>query len=243
LRRDKRKGNGDRAASVRGPDVTDRLRQEVVLKSPTSISVKIDPAPQDEDRYCEEKDNRALQLSTAQRTNRITFWGTIAGILTLFALYIGLYQNRETMQIDQRAWIGVQDVATPPVLTGGTVLNPVVTVVNTGKTPAFRVVEKAGWQIAKAGAEFDPEPYVKKSVPIQQGTITPNGKREFRATIGPIVQQRADELNSGTFILYLYGEFTYSDAFDKPHFTRFAMRMTKNQTWAFAPLGTYDDEK
>ena len=242
MHRDKRKGNDGRAPSDRAHSVA-CPPQEVVLKTPTSIPVKIDPGPQDEERYTEEKDNRARQLSAAQRTNRITFWGTIVGILTLVALYVCLYQNRETMQIDQRAWIGVQDVATPPVLTEGTVLNPVVTVVNTGKTPAFKVVERAGWEIMQAGVEFNPESHVKKSVPIAQGTITPNGKREFRVTIGPIVQQRADELNSGAYILYLYGEFTYSDAFNNPHFTRFAMKMTKNQTWAFAPLGTYDDEK
>jgi hypothetical protein len=148
---------------------------------------------------------------------------------------------RSSTHLDQRAWLGVTEVATPTELNEGTLLNPSAFLVNSGRTPAFNVVQRAGYRIVKTGDIFDPAHEVSVSNIFRQGVVQPGGKRILSIhDIGKISRQRADELNSGQYRLYLFGEITYDDAFHLPHVTRFSMRMELGKPLSFAPYGSYD---
>src|ERR1035438_24270 len=147
----------------------------------------------------------------------------------------------EASRTDQRAWVGVIEVASPPELRQGTVLNSTVTISNQGKTPAYNVIQRAGFRIIKNGDQFDPEREVAASSPQTQGIIMPSGKRELSiCTLGAIGSQRADELNSGEYRLFLFGKITYDDAFGRHHQTRFCMVMEIPSPHSFSPYDDYD---
>jgi hypothetical protein len=147
----------------------------------------------------------------------------------------------EQFHLDQRAWLGVTEVQTPPELHEGTLLNSTISIVNSGKTPAFNVIQRAGYRIIKAGDEFDPAREVSLSTPFRQGIILSNAKRMLSiCNLGKIGSQRATELSSGEYRLYLFGDVTYDDAFHHSHSIRFSMRMELGKVLAFAPYGSYD---
>jgi hypothetical protein len=148
----------------------------------------------------------------------------------------------DNFDLDQRAWLGITEVATPPELQQGTILDSTAYVTNTGKTPAFNLVRRAVWQIKKADDIPDPAREVSMGTPHLDGIVMPGAKRLMGiCSLGAINQQRADELNSGAYRLYIFGEITYTDAFHHQHFTRFSMRMELGKTLAFAPWGNYND--
>jgi hypothetical protein len=150
--------------------------------------------------------------------------------------------THDQYQVDQRPWLGVTEIATPPELHEGVDLNSTAYLANTGKTPAFHVVQRAGFRILKADATFDPANEIRLCTPKNEGVIFPNSKRLLGIiSLGKITSQRADELNSGAYRLYMFGEITYDDAFNFHHFTRFSVRMELGNTLSFAPYGTYDD--
>lgn len=154
---------------------------------------------------------------------------------------IATSNSERSFRLDERAWVGVTEVQTPTELHEGTSLNSTIFLINSGKTPAFNVVQRAGYRIRKAGDEFDPAREVSLATPFRQGIILPNGKRLLGISdLGNIGGQRAIELNSGEYRLYLFGEITYDDAFQHSHRTRFSMRMELGKTLAFAPFGSYD---
>jgi hypothetical protein len=150
-------------------------------------------------------------------------------------------KQADAMELEERAWIGVTEVQTPTELHEGTLLNPTISLVNSGKTPAFNVVQRVGYRIVHAGNAFDPGREASLSTPVRQGIILPNGKRMLSVSdLGNIGRQRAIELNGGAYRLYLFGEITYDDAFHHTHRTRFCMRMELGKRLAFAPYGSYD---
>ena len=121
----------------------------------------------------------------------------------------------DSFHLDQRAWLGATEVATPTELHEGTILNPTISIVNSGKTPALNVVQRAGYRIVKSGDLFDPAHEVNACHPFRQGVIQPGARRMLSiGAFGAISRQRATELSSGEYRLYLFGEITYNDVFD-----------------------------
>ena len=217
----------------------DRMHKDVRVKG----EILFEPTP---------KEALARKSDTEQRDTREKkrWWLEVSSFFVL-TLYAGLtfWQGCNTQRIadqfaaDQRAWIGITDVSTPPELTNGTVLNPSISIVNSGKTPASNVIQRAGYQILPASEVFDPRTYIGALTPRNEGVIVPGGKRNVGIdSLGQINQQRADELSSGKFRLYLYGIITYADQFGTIRHTRFAMRMELSKPYSFAPYGDYDYE-
>jgi hypothetical protein len=144
-------------------------------------------------------------------------------------------------ELSERAWVGVTDVQTPTELHEGTLLNSTISLVNSGKTPSLNVIQRAGYRIVKAEDRFDPAHEVSLTAPMRQGTILSEGKRMLSiCNLGNIGRQRAIELNSGEYRLYMFGEITYEDVFNHTHHTRFCMRMELGKALAFSPYGSYD---
>src|SRR5208283_4014630 len=80
---------------------------------------------------------------------------------------------RRNMQIDQRAWLGVTEVAVAPQLREGVMFNPTAYAANSGKTPALNVTQIAGWKKVPAGEQIDCAYEVSTSKPINEGVSSP----------------------------------------------------------------------
>jgi hypothetical protein len=188
------------------------------------------------------------QYKTARQENTSRDnWRFFVEIVTLVivAIYAGLTAwqafstqtivelTRTQYTLDQRAWLGITEVSTPPDLQAGTVLNPSASLVNSGKTPAISVMRKAGYRILPASVPLNPGQEVSNQTPISLGVITPGGKRNLAiGDLGAVVKQRAEELSSGAFRLYLFGDISYNDVFGLRHHTRFCMRMELAKPYA-----------
>jgi len=173
-------------------------------------------------------------------------------IITVFVAFIYWFQlrsmqdsvepARRNMQIDQRAWLGVTEVAVAPQLREGVMFNPTAYAANSGKTPALNVTQIAGWKKVPAGEQIDCAYEVSTSKPINEGVIQPNAKRELSpAFSGALSKEVADELTSGRFRFYMFGKITYDDIFRSRHETTFCMRLDTAGNAAFSPFGPYND--
>jgi|ERR1017187_1937298 hypothetical protein len=215
-------------------DDTDRERDSVTESTPRLTDGNPGPVQTDDPK------NKWYKSFSGWKT-RLEIVAIFAGIGYAYVTYRQWHDLRHNFEVDQRVWLGVTEVATPRELHEGTVLNSTVILVNQGKTPAYNVVQQAGFRIIKAGGPFDPAREVNSSALSPQGIIMPTGKRELSiCTLGAIGQKRADELNSGEYRLYLFGRITYDDAFGKHHQTRFSMRMELGNQLSFSTYGNYD---
>ena len=206
------------------------------MNSPPDLAKKNDAA----DKKKEARDKLRLRVEVSGLIIVIIYAGLTAWQACSTQRIVIL--TRDQYHVDQRAWVGVTEIATPPELHEGTDLNSTAYLANTGKTPAFHVVQRAGFRILKADTPFDPVNEIRLCLPKNEGVIFPNSKRLLGiVSLGKITSQRAEELNSGAYRLYLFGEITYEDAFSVPHFTRFSVRMELGNTLSFAPYGAYDD--
>ena len=146
------------------------------------------------------------------------------------------------MQIDQRAWLGVTEVAAAPQLREGVIFNPTVYAVNSGKTPALNVVKIAGWKKIPASEQIDCAYEVSTRKPIDQGVIQPNARRELSPEFSETLSKDvADELTTGTFRFYMFGKLSYDDIFRCRHETTFCMRLDTAGHAAFSPFGPYNN--
>jgi len=180
--------------------------------------------------------------STKPQHDTIAYWGVLVAAIVATIYFFQLKTMQETLVVDQRAWLGVVEVETPKELREGTILDSTVYLLNSGKTPAFNVVQRAGFRILKAEDSFDPAHEVSITTPKREGIVLPNGKRVLSVdSLGAIGQQRADELTSGRYRMYLFGQVTYDDFSHSSHRTQFSMRMENGKGgFAFAPYGSYD---
>jgi hypothetical protein len=153
-----------------------------------------------------------------------------------------LQASIDNFHLDQRAWVGINEIATPPQIHPGLNLAPTIFASNTGKTPAFHVVDRSGWAMLTVSEHYDPATRLLSIAPDQQGVISPNGGRQFVGTPHTITQSESDAINAGTSVVYVFGEITYEDSFHGRHRTKFSLKMQKSTTWAYRTDGPYNDE-
>jgi hypothetical protein len=106
---------------------------EVALSGP--VAVRHEETAAEKGRYTEEEGYRRKQLTTANRLNWITGIAAVAAILSVLGLICSLYQSRRSLEIDQRAWVGVKGVHLN-VPYSAQHLGITVDLANSGKTPA-----------------------------------------------------------------------------------------------------------
>jgi hypothetical protein len=160
-----------------------------------------------------------------------------------------LRQNIVALHADQRAWIvPVYDIDNVKVLSGVRLIAP-VTVVNTGKTPAHDVEGVVYVQPLNnnAAPPFNYHPLGDVSglgLPFRVGLMFPNMPKPFEIPGGKIGPKFLQELGTTKWVA-LYGQITYSDIFDHPHWIHFCsarpIAVTKQTLDARTECRNYND--
>lgn len=185
-----------------------------------------------------------LCISGSQRWTTI-FTGVIAVATVIYAVVSSrqlavMHQQLENSQLDQRAWVGPVEAIMPKA---GEKPEPHlgVKIMNSGKTPARRLLTKISTQYLPAEAEFAPS-YKDNSVKPGVSVIQPGMRINLfsLATLGVMTPQEIDGVRTGRNILYLYGLITYEDIFGRPHSTRFCLYLQSDLS-GFNACSTYND--
>ena len=137
----------------------------------------------------------------------------------------------ETLQIDQRAWVTVSDIARDKSGTGFSVIFS-----NSGKTPARRfTVQIIGEPVPRGKS-----PGGKEDLLPGLGLIAPNGFFHISLTPTGPYDSKANQLA-------VHGKVDYIDIFDESHWTTFCYYVAaeRNQELEFAPCegGNDTDDK
>ena len=206
------------------------------------------------DGYYTKQKSKEPQERTKYRVQVGTF--IIASLALVISAYQGCLTRRavqnsqDALRLDQRAWVGAIEVENPSLtdesrlvyLKEGFPLKFGV-VTNTGKTPAVKASTIINWRIMPPNLEFSPDygqgtpsPALSLTViqPQMRLTISP-GQDENRPT-----KQDIADLKSGERIFYLFGMINYSDIFDKPHSTKFCVRLMPSLD-VFGSCKTYNE--
>jgi hypothetical protein len=160
------------------------------------------------------------------------------------ALDAAITQNR----VDQRAWVGATEMLPPPpaftengkrlYLKEGQQSVFQFYLANSGKTPASSVLFRISYRTLPASVSFAPR---YPTQPTKAGVLQPGSKF--------IVESPATELatltqiatyQTGTNILYFYGEIRYDDIFGLKHHTTFCVYMLRDLT-GFSDCNTYNE--
>ncbi len=177
----------------------------------------------------EEQRHRRIQT----RTNVIG--AVIAGCLLFATICLGIWQTfnstqalhdaENSTQLDERAWISVTE---PPRLgvKVGTPIVAVLTLKNTGKTPALNM-ETQVFMTTLSGNTSDSD--AERQVNIRRvqepfvpdGDLPPEGLKLTKAhNLEALTDEQRAAVHSGALLLYLSEVNQYVDIFGKPHTTK-----------------------
>lgn len=154
----------------------------------------------------------------------------------------------QSMQLDQRAWVGPVEAALPPYDDGGRKVyikigeKPKFSFVlaNSGKTPALKLTFKITNHVYRSTEPFVPY-YETPKTKTTVGTLFPGGRMSIPTLETPGVAERfhVTSFASGEYIDYVYGEISYEDIFGQPHKTEFCTYVDQTLTQLFS-CATYN---
>jgi hypothetical protein len=140
----------------------------------------------------------------------------------------------DNFHLDQRAWIGPNEMLPPPFMDGtrrvymkeGEQVQWGVIITNTGKTPAKNVTQRTSYRSLPATAEFTVRyPGAAQHV----GVIEPNAKVwAMPPTTERLMKTQVESYTTGVNKLYFYGTISYEDIFSKEHHTTFCFYLVKD---------------
>jgi hypothetical protein len=130
--------------------------------------------------------------------------------------------NIKNSHLDQRAWVGVQEIHLPKVPTPREQLKFTIGIHNSGKTPGIRAVPRMAYSLTPLSGidKFGFEPEIA-------GTRTfPPGEALYPVYLsipkgGAASEQEVTRILDGALPIYIYGVIDYEDIFGEKHFTRF----------------------
>jgi hypothetical protein len=132
------------------------------------------------------------------------------------------------MQLDQRAWLGIEAVSPePPIPEIGKTFIVRITIKNTGKTPARKIISRGrGEPIRKDGKpNFSYEAVEPFSAHLMPGVpastlVAPMGVPGANTSM-VVNKPVLDALADGTIAAFVHGRFEYEDIFGKPHWVTY----------------------
>lgn len=152
--------------------------------------------------------------------------------------------TQEAMRLDQRAWVGVLAQMDKPEV--GKPLIGKALITNSGKTFAVKMTIQTHLAISRTKLDVLPTiPSVLWGESI--GLLIPNRPYEshvtFRDASGtPLksIQQEIDNLTTGGFYVYIFGEVHYNDVFQQPHETDFCWWRSGTEEVDFIQCDTHN---
>jgi hypothetical protein len=131
-----------------------------------------------------------------------------------------------TLKLSQRAWIGIDNIRPVPLIpVVGSPFTVIVTLKNTGNTPARKVYGHAVVDPVSKGGQ--PNFSYESDRRFEAGIVTPGA--EYRLTLtattngGPLPQAGFDAMQSEAMKLYTHGRIDYEDIFGEPHWFTFCL--------------------
>jgi hypothetical protein len=212
------------------------------ISKPTPLSVKPKEAKNTQNKppnnYRESPINKTDTFIISDKT--IAIAATIAAFLQFLGLCVVIYITIRNARRQLRAYVFIETVdltnifgnapAGQPLSIGPWIFRPPdgpiahITIRNSGTTPAFE--------------EIHISDIVMKEYPLKSKLVLP--KRAPYAGVAciaprvttmtsivmphPLTPEELSELRDGKIAIYVHGEITYRDAFNKKHFTRYRLR-------------------
>ncbi|MBI4459645.1 MAG: hypothetical protein HY648_06270 [Acidobacteria bacterium] len=139
-----------------------------------------------------------------------------------------LTEFRNSIRVDQRAWVGPRDVIRPD-LKEATPLLFGVNVLNSGNSPALKVKAQTSRSLLPASTAFEPT-FRSVEGPESLTVIQPGMPAQLWAPPVEFTRQQLDAIISGEYIFYAYGHITYEDIFGASHQTKFCMFLKTDMT-------------
>ena len=156
--------------------------------------------------------------------NRMTRWTAVVGIAAVIQLFITCFQwqvMKNTLKIDQRAWLTIRQPKTNETgLSVGQKPHVSMRIQNSGKSPAMDVRSRITWVIVDKLPDGPTPPREKVDGKESLSLIAPG---EYQQSVGelpePLTQETFDRMKRGELSLFAYGTITYSDIFHVEHRT------------------------
>jgi hypothetical protein len=148
--------------------------------------------------------------------------------------------------LDQRAWLGPSEILPPAFnekgklvfLKEGEQASFSCLIINSGKTPAKHVIQRASYISIPLKEAFVPR---YPGTPSNVGVIQPNQKMRMQTpNTERVTTSIINGITTGTFRLYVFGSVTYEDVFGNAHHTTYCLYLFKDLT-NFVPCSTYND--
>ncbi len=145
-------------------------------------------------------------------------------------------------ELDERGWVGVANLTvsvdpTQPIKVS-------TRVVALGKSPAFDVTVKQGLIFLPKAQPVRLSDLVLSRPILHEGTVSPNTSFPIREDgASPMTAEEKAAIGfvlDKSYIAYYFGEVSYSDIFDFPHWTDFCYAITSGNSEDSAPCGLYD---
>lgn len=152
--------------------------------------------------------------------------------------------TKEAMRLDQRAWLGASDYTYSIAESGP--IDSSASVTNTGKTPALNILCKtSGTTKVKGYVLRDSDIVYPSEMPIvKEGTLFPNQHFPLKANATAMNSEKQkiwfDNVQSGDWIQYFFGEVRYKDAFGRDHWTHFCTQFVPG-TKSGTPCPIYNE--
>src|SRR6266853_3346189 len=172
---------------------------------------------------------KALGGSKLEKWERVAVnVGTLVALIGLYFLNESISASTKSLKIQQRAWLGISQAVLNHEPKDGEKVSVELSIVNKGISPAFDVSIKDRLSIfAKPIA--DDWKLVRHDT---RGTIFQDAPG-LAVTRGLIVDPGTEAAYmKGDLKIWITGEIRYSDAFGRPHWTRFCFSHDRTQNLA-----------
>ena len=138
----------------------------------------------------------------------------------------------ENFRLEQRAWVGPTEVQTITGAKEGQQFRVSVSILNNGKTPAFRYKSVAYIRILNSkDTPILPDKIVNKAMQETSAVMYPGMTFKTTPEVSkPLSKIDIENLVNGKSVIYLIGIATYEDVFGQPHYSKFCMYLAPDLT-------------
>jgi len=143
----------------------------------------------------------------------------------------GIDATKESLQLDQRAWVGVDDVSGVPKLDEFVID---VAIKNTGRTPAREVESLNTYNPVNKG-DSPSFQYALLPAKASRAMIPPNSTYHVHPPPPElkVTQTDLDRIKNEDVTLYVFGKTTYRDVFSCGHWLTYCCHLLRNaKEWA-----------
>jgi hypothetical protein len=182
--------------------------------------VRIEPTTEDRQWQFDQKCYWGKQLSVAKWLNYITAGAAVGAFIYAWIAYLQWHDARINFFVDQRAWVTTS--AHQPVFSEGNPLQFVLTIGNTGKTPAIHIQKATSYKFTQSPIH-GPSPDDIKNLKFEPiGYVPPQGSKQMIIT-NVAAKDVFKPLQEGSVGLFFFRELRYDDIFGAPHSTTFCV--------------------